>query len=199
MTPVDFHSVKTQNATAINIMFSADMATPSYLAPFAELDILKGMVIPPQTQDFVEAILQEIVNCQGNINLCCCLIDSLLLKLSESFKIVANDNTYSLSQKMRFFIINNFKGKITLDDMAKAAGVTPTYASAVFKAEMQIGYKTFLNNLRFDYAKKLLCHSQFTVQQICIESGFDDYPNFIRRFKERFGVSPTEFRKTKNS
>ena len=45
------------------------------------------------------------------------------------------------------------------------------------------------------YAKKLLEHSSLTVSQVCRESGFDDYPNFVRRFSARFGSSPSKMRK----
>ena len=195
MTPVDFHAVKTCGAEVINIMFSADMATPEYLAPFTALTVPKAISVPPYMKNFVETVLLEITNNQGDLRLCSALIDALLLKLSETFAAFCGDSSYTLSQKMCFFIINHFRERVTLDDIANAAGVTPTYASAVFKAQMQTGFKTYLSNLRFDYAKKLLLYSNLTVQQICIDSGFDDYPNFIRRFKARFGMSPTEFRK----
>lgn len=194
LTPVDFHKVQTDGVDVINIMFSADMATPDYLTPFTAQSAAKAISVIPQMRPFVETVLNEIVNNQANLRLSAALIDALLLKLSESFAAFCGDNNYTLSQKMSFFIINHFREKISLDDVARSAGVTPTYASSVFKTEMQTGFKSYLNNLRFDYAKKLLLYSNLTVQQICIESGFDDYPNFIRRFKERFKVSPTQFR-----
>lgn len=197
MTPADFHTVKSADATVINIMFSSDMATPSYLAPYTALDVAKAISVTPQTQPFIETILHEIVENKSNRRLCSALIDALLLKSSESFAVFCGDNTYSLSQKMCFYIINHFREKISLEDMANAIGVTPTYASAVFKEQMRTGFKNYLNNMRFDYAKKLLRYSALSVQQICADSGFDDYPNFIRRFKERFGVSPTQYRERK--
>ena len=55
--------------------------------------------------------------------------------------------------------------------------------------------KEYLNNLRFEYAKKLLTESELTVQEVCDSCGFDDYPNFIRRFKNRFNMSPMQYKK----
>lgn len=196
MTPVDFHGVKTNNATVINIMFSADMVTPNCLAPYTTQNTPKMIALTPETTLFVESLLYEIVKEQKNIRFCSALLDTLLLKLSEYIKKDCN-SAQTLSQKMRFFVITNFREKITLKDMADAVGVTPSYASALFKAQTNMGFKQYLNALRFEYAKKLLIFSELTVQQICNDSGFDDYPNFIRRFKIRFGLSPTEYRKQK--
>lgn len=196
MTPADFHAVQTKDATVINIMFSADMATQEYLSKYTELNVPKMIFLTGETHIFLEMVLLEIVKNKNNNELCSALIDTLLLKLSENFNTPTRSNTYTLAQKMCFYIINNFRTKITLDDMAKHIGLTPTYASTVFKAQNNMGFKQYLNNLRFEYSKNLLLYSNYTVQQICEDCGFDDYPNFIRRFKIRFGVSPTQFRKT---
>ncbi len=195
LTPVDFHSVKTDNAAVINVMFSPDSVNSSYLTPFTLLNSSKTTELSPDKCSFVETVLREIVKSQDNTLLCTALIEALLIKLSEDFLNNPYHNTDTLIQKMHFFIINHFKERITLDDMAYYAGITPSYASAVFKSQMQTGFKEYLNGLRFDYAKKLLIYSDLTVWQICTDCGFNDYPNFIRRFKSRFGVSPTEYRK----
>ena len=100
---------------------------------------------------------------------------------------------------MTFYIINHFREKIGLNDIAAAVGITPNYASAVFKEEMQINIKKYLDDMRFNYAKKLLIYSDLTVQQICNDSGFEDCPNFIRRFKAKFGMPPIEFRKAQKT
>lgn len=199
MTPVDFHTVKQANATIINIMFSSEMATQKFLLPFTSFAAPKAIGISPENQHFVETVLEEIVKNKNNPQFCAILIDALILKLTETLNEQGQNSGYSHSQKMTFYIINHFREKIGLNDVASAAGITPSYASAVFKEQMRVSFKEYLDNMRFDYAKKLLVYSDFTVQQICNDSGFDDYPNFIRRFKSRFGLSPVEFRKKQKS
>ncbi len=195
MTPVDFHTIKRADATVINVMFSSEMATKDVLVPFTSSTTPKAMEILPENRSFIETILEEIVKNKNKIQFCEALIDALLLKLAYNFKLRGKDASYSPSQKMTFYIINHFREKVTLNDIAAAAGLTPSYASAVFKQEMQINFKEYLDNIRFDYAKKLLIYSNRTVQQVCLDSGFEDYPNFIRRFKLRFGEAPTKYRK----
>ena len=196
MTPVDLHSVETTDSTVINIMFSVDMIFPDILSPYTAIHTPKAIEIKEEDLPFVESVLLEIVKSQENTKLCSSLMSALLIKLEEYFKIPKKAVHHTLSQKICFFIINHFREKISLCDVADAVGITPVYASKIFKAQTQIGFKEYLNNLRFEYAKKLLFESKFTVQQICDSCGFEDYPNFIRHFKKRFGMSPTEYKKT---
>ncbi len=196
MTPVDLHSVKTDDSTVINIMFSTDMVSPDVLSPYTATDALKAMKIDEEDLPFIESILFEIVKSQKNAKLCSTLMSALLIKLEGYLTACEKSPHHTISQKMSFFIINHFREKITLSDVAKAVGITPVYASKIFKEQTQMGFKKYLNNLRFEYAKKLLNESELTVQQICDNCGFEDYPNFIRRFKKRFNMSPTKYKKT---
>ena len=84
--------------------------------------------------------------------------------------------------------------ELKLEDVASEVALAPTYFSRLFKAEKGINFKVYLNNMRFEYAKKLLEHTDMTVLQICTECGFNDYPNFIRRFKQHTGYYPVQYR-----
>ena len=94
-----------------------------------------------------------------------------------------------------FYLISNFRNNPTLAETAAYAGFSPTYFSSVFKRETGVSFKEYVDRLRFNYAKKLAETSDISVMEIAAESGFDDYPNFIRRFKARFGCTVSELRK----
>ena len=94
-----------------------------------------------------------------------------------------------------FYIRNNFRSRISLENVAKAVDISPAYLSSIFPKETNMGYKEYLNTLRFEYAKKLLMYSDMSIGEICFESGFDDYANFMRSFKKRFDTSPALYRK----
>lgn len=44
-------------------------------------------------------------------------------------------------------------------------------------------------------AKRMLFHTNKTIQEIAIESGFSDYAYFTKLFTKVAGVTPTTFRK----
>jgi len=52
----------------------------------------------------------------------------------------------------------------------------------------------FISSMRLTHAAKLLQEGKMSVAEVCISVGFGtNYSYFSKRFKERFGVSPSEF------
>lgn len=194
MTPVDFHSVHPERAEIINVMFSENLIAPSCLAPFTYHSSPKALPVSAEMQSFFMTLLEEVIACQEDPTYAASLIECLLLKLSRSLLSDKADSWNNTAQKIHFYIINHFRERVTLEDVAGYVGLTPAYVSAVFKKEINKNFKKYLNDLRFAYARRLLQYTNLSVTQVCGESGFDDYPNFIRRFKEHFGMTPTQLR-----
>lgn len=194
MTTTDFHKVHADHAQLINIMFDHSLVTSSYLAPFTHHTAVKAMQVPETMRSLFLTLLEEVVANQSDLSYSSALLDCLLLKLQRSGLNAAANDENSTVQKIRFYMINHFRTGVTLDDVASYVNLTPTYVSALFKKEMNQNFKTYLDELRFSYARKLLLYSDLTVTEVCGESGFEDYPNFIRRFRKYYGVTPTQLR-----
>ncbi|MBP3935982.1 MAG: helix-turn-helix domain-containing protein [Clostridia bacterium] len=195
MTPLDCHSVKSDGVEIINVMFSEQLVDFSTLKPFFLYSSPKAITLEPQMQPFFEMLLTEITQAGNQRQYCATLLECLLLKLSQVFSPLGAQNLSDAVSKMYFFALYHFQNKATLSAAAAYAGLTPSYASALFKKEMQVNYSEYIDSLRFNYAKKMLICSTLSVSEICMESGFEDVPNFLRRFKMRFGMTPTQFRK----
>ena len=195
ITPVDYHSVKTCGAEIFNIMFSEQLINFKQLEPFVRHSAPKAIAIQPHDRPFFEQVFTEIVENENNIEYSSSLMNCLLLKLAQLLPKTASDNLSDNLSKIHSYIINNYRKKITLDAVAAYVGLTPNYVSALFKNEMQIGFKAYLNSLRLEYAGKLLNSTEQSVKQICEESGFEDVPNFIKRYKAYYGMTPTMLRK----
>ena len=55
-----------------------------------------------------------------------------------------------------------------------------------------------VRELRLNHAVRLMNeHPEMSLEQICLASGFSNATSFRRSFKEKFGISPSEFRETK--
>lgn len=194
MTPTDFHSVENADAQMFNVMFSEKLITTSQLMWLTGHNTPRAFLLPEDLRPFFMTMLDEIVKHQEDTAYVSALLNCLLYKLTKILPCSNPSGQSSLAQKMHFFIINHFRSHITLEDVAAYVGLTPAYVSGVFKKEMNRNFKKYLNDLRFSYARNLLLNTDLSVTQICSESGFEDYPNFIRRFKEHFGMTPTMLR-----
>ncbi len=46
---------------------------------------------------------------------------------------------------------------------------------------------------------KYLVETELTITEICIRTGFSDHKYMVARFKKRFDMTPSEFRKISNN
>ena len=198
MTPISFHSINTDRCELYNVMFSEKLCDVEALS-FITLKGSLAIEVREDDRAFIESTLGELCRVGNHGNYSSYLLNALLCKLKsyiesegvlpEAHPIVAGT----------FYIISHFRDNPTLADVAAYVGFTPTYFSALFKKETGTGFKEYLDRLRFEYAKKLTENTDMSVMEIAAESGFDDYPNFIRRFKARFGCTVLEMRSLKSN
>lgn len=94
------------------------------------------------------------------------------------------------------YAARHFRGQVTLPLLAKAAAMSPAAFSRYFKRSTGRAPSDFLNDLRTEHASRLLRETQRTVADIAAESGFPTLTNFNRRFRERMGTTPRDYRKT---
>lgn len=88
-----------------------------------------------------------------------------------------------------------FTEKLTLDDVAAAAGYHPTYFSELFASVTGETYINMLTRLRLSHAKSMLANG-FSVSDACFQSGFGSLSNFLEVFKKNCNMTPSEYRKT---
>ena len=108
---------------------------------------------------------------------------------------------YSLREYSPFIrdIINhvdfNLEETLTVTSLAKEFRVSLGNLSAQFRREKGMPLTAYISAKRLERAKSLLCGTALTVWEIADRCGFLDNNYFSRLFKQRFGISPGEFRK----
>jgi AraC family transcriptional regulator len=96
------------------------------------------------------------------------------------------------------FVDANFSSKLTRDQIARAAGLSPFHFSRLFHQIVGLAPHQYLLRCRLQHAEKLLlvCGEDRTVADIAGESGFADQAHFARHFRRVYGVSPQQFQRT---
>ena len=72
--------------------------------------------------------------------------------------------------------------------------MSETAFSHFFKKQTQRSFTEYLIDVRIGYAAKLIIDSEKNINEICYESGFNNISNFNRTFKNKRGITPSEFR-----
>lgn len=83
---------------------------------------------------------------------------------------------------------------LTLQEMAKAAGLSVGHFSYVFRKWIGHSPIEHLIKLRMQRAKELLEDVHLTIKEVAIGSGFRDYSYFSRKFVQFNSVSPSQYR-----
>lgn len=84
---------------------------------------------------------------------------------------------------------------LTVEGMARALGVSERALFAAFD-DRDLTPHRYLNKLRVETAKSLLCASQArsNIVDVALSSGFDSLSTFNRQFRTYAGLSPSEYR-----
>lgn len=92
------------------------------------------------------------------------------------------------------YIYQNIHARITIEDVAKAVGLSPSYLSKLFKKEIGISLSEYIRIQKIDKAKNLLRFSDYTYIEISNYLAFVSQSHFIMVFKQYEGVTPREYR-----
>lgn len=83
---------------------------------------------------------------------------------------------------------------ISLQDMSRVAYVSPFHFNRVFHQITGLPPNKFISAMRLDEAKRLLLNTSLSITDICFDVGYNSLSTFTRRFTERVGLGPREFR-----
>lgn len=93
------------------------------------------------------------------------------------------------------YLFQHFREPITLDHLADISNLTRTSFCRYFKSRTRRTCNEVLTELRLNYARRQLIETEKSVLEICFDSGFNNISNFNRFFKEKYNISPLQYRK----
>ncbi len=104
----------------------------------------------------------------------------------------AQDTVLSILQ----YCADHYKESITEDDIAKHVQVSRSCVSHIFSSRLCINFCDYINSLRLVDAWNMLHGNNYTITEISNAAGFPTIRTFNRAFLKRYGVSPSEYRKS---
>jgi CheY-like chemotaxis protein len=84
--------------------------------------------------------------------------------------------------------------RLTVDDYARAVGLSYDRFAHVFRAAVGVPVKEYLIRLRIAVARRLLRETDHKLDEVARMTGFADASNFSRAFTSQAGVRPGHFR-----
>lgn len=105
------------------------------------------------------------------------------------------DTPPARSEKVKLWLESNYqRSDLSLDLLARELGLGSEAVSQEIRNAFGRPFKTVLNGLRLEEARRLLQATDLGVAEVAFKVGYGSVPHFNRQFREQWGRTPTEER-----
>jgi AraC family transcriptional regulator len=99
-------------------------------------------------------------------------------------------------KRVETLLKERFNENLSLTEIAEFAQVHPIHLAQTFRKYYQMTIGQFLRQIRLQNAHWQLLKTRKSLSEIAFENGFSDQSHFSRLFKQKFGITPSEYRQT---
>lgn len=142
----------------------------------------------------------RIISSPEHINdaLCSCSIVRILTEaLTSTENNREQDQTSRIIEDTISYISTHICEELPLQLLASRAGLSPFYFTRLFKKETGYTPHNYIIHSRINIAKFYLKSSNYSIKEICFNSGFPTESSFCTTFKKICKMTPGEFRNEK--
>lgn len=98
-----------------------------------------------------------------------------------------------LEEQVMLYISRHLQDNLTNQEIADYFQFNKDYLNRRFKQYCGCSIHSFINQKRLEYATQLLKRG-VPLNELASKSGFNDYTNFYKLFKQTYGVTPKEYK-----
>lgn len=124
-------------------------------------------------------------------------LNLLLLAVFRKMSLVVEPAMGRLSGELLEYIRQHCDEKLMLWQLARKNHYNPSYFSRLFRQYTHMSFTEYLRMVRMEKASELLLYSDARVSDICLRVGYSDKTRFYKDFRNAFGMSPLDYRKSK--
>lgn len=114
----------------------------------------------------------------------------------EEGRICLAGDKNALISYVKNYIYENFDSPLSLDVLGEAVHLHPAYLSKVFKEVTNRNLSCYITDIRMQKAAELLEQTELKIHEVMELIGYRKSQHFSKLFKEKFGVTPVEYRRT---
>lgn len=139
-----------------------------------------------------------IKNYKGEVSLYLNYIEKILKNNFEAVKVgekeVIGEELINRHYKFMRYLSIHYTENITLDDIAKELNLSKFYTSRLLNERAGYGLSEHIKIFRIENGKRLLLLTDKSINNIAMEMGFSNSGAFIKSFKDRYNITPKEYR-----
>ena len=159
---------------------------PRKVQPLLQMMLREQEASPLHSTDMILSLLQV-------------LLITLLREQNPSADKVQSSNSINseneIVRKALQYIGTHVRDKLSVPIVAKNTEVSPSYLTALFHKHLDISPGEYIRRIKLEKSRQLIREGQMNFTQIAELLQYSTVHHFSRQFKEKFGVTPSEYAK----
>ena len=150
------------------------------------------------TDTLVQQLLAEYQSSEiGAQDMVYLLTNQLLIVMERSCEATAAINKEGqILMRALQHVGEHVRSRLSVPDTARAAGVSASYLTALFQKHLGISPGECIRRAKLQLSKELIREGKLTFTQIAAALEYSTVHHFSRQFKEKFGISPSQYANT---
>ena len=177
----------------INLLLDLIETSERVCEPIKENEKFQGMRLKSNTPDVVLGFISSSL--ERFLSMVYCRLKKISPLVDESRKARNFIDESKLILDIKGFLADNISKKLTVDDICVHFGIGQTALMKKFRKETGLGVMEYFTNLKITSAKELIAVTSLNFAEISDKLGFSSPNYFSRVFKDKTGITPTEYSK----
>lgn len=112
----------------------------------------------------------------------------------QTAKAVHSEN--EIIRKAQQYVSTHIREKLSVPLVARMVDVSPSYLTALFHKNLQIAPGEYIRRIKLQESKVMIREGKWNFTEIAAILQYSTVHHFSRQFKEKFGITPTEYAKS---
>ncbi|MDR1194409.1 MAG: response regulator [Peptococcaceae bacterium] len=193
---VIFVGEKADLAPALDCFIQRIFAMNDVNDALACVSILRAAVVRPLIERKISLSIDQLEGIRwDDRDLPNSLRQFLLAILEKAYSLIHSESTiHSVVIAAEKYIRTHYQEKLTLDIVAKAVSITPTYLSSLFPKSLGMSFISYVNKVRLERAQEFLRDPSMDLHTVAEQAGFSDVKYFSQVFKRGIGSTINQYR-----
>jgi len=157
----------------------------------ASVSIVEKYKEEPFTENEKNEIISKFLKTASLTELLIDFEESLLFLATTLSEILGREDIVS---RIKRYTQENYAEELSMTELATHFNYSHSYLGKKFRSDTGKSYHTYLNEIRIEEAKILLKESSLYIYEISERVGFSNPDYFHKKFKEKVGQSPKQYR-----
>ena len=96
-------------------------------------------------------------------------------------------------RQAQIFVTTHIREKLSVPLVARHVDVSPSYLTALFHKNLQISPGEYIRRIKLQESKQMIRENDLNFTEIAAALQYSTVHHFSRQFKEKFGITPTEY------